>query len=151
MTLMQGPEKGPCECGLADCTQYGALGRPRRDGTRHVRGCACRSCRGKANRSKGTRKQRAARRALGIAGPSLGADHEENWRGAVRVEVKAGAQVRPAATAFRKMRDQSEGSRPIGDNRPFAGIAMPDGESDGIFMCRLSDLAEVATAVVESL
>ena len=147
---LPGPEKVDCPDGC------GLFGRPTRNG--HVRGCKgpegapCRSCLGRRNRAKGQRKQRAARKALGIEkGFSLGADHEENWRGFVRVEVKAGAQVRPAATAFYKMRAQSEASRPYGDHRPFVGIAMPEGESDGILMLKLSDLTDVALAVIAGM
>lgn len=151
--MLPGPEKGFCQCDVPTCELFGTLGRPRADGTRHARGCICASCRGRRNRKKGSKKQRAAQKALGLVGPgkTWGANHEENWMGGLRVEVKAGAQVRPADTAFRRMREQSEAARPIGDNRPFVGVAMPDGQSDGIFMCRLSDVTEVALAIVTGM
>lgn len=141
--LLPGPEKGPCPDGC------GRFGRLLRNG--HVRGCPCRSCLGKRNRTKGLSKQRAARKKLEIAGPSLGADHEENWLGPVRAEVKSGAQVRPAATAYYRMEAQSEEARPIGDLRPFVGIAMPEGTTDGIVLIRLSRLREVVAALAVSL
>ena len=149
--MLPGPEKVDCPDGC------GLFGTPTRNG--HVRGCKgppgqpCRSCIGRRSKIKGRTKQRAAQVALGMVGPGtmLGPNHEENWMGKLRVEVKAGAQVRPAATAFRRMRDQSEASRPIGDNRPFLGIAMPDGQRDGIVLCRLSDLTDIAVAIVEQM
>lgn len=149
--MLPGPQKGECPDG---CGLYGTL-----TNNGHVRGCKgppgepCRKCIGRRNRKKGTRKQRAAQRALGLVGPgsTLGANHEEHWRGNVRVEVKAGVQTHPAVTAYRKMRAQSEASRPIGDNRPFMGVAMPDGEPDGVVLIRLSELEAVALAIVDGL
>lgn len=149
LPYMPGPQKVDCPDGC------GLFGRPTRNG--HVRGCQgppgapCRSCLGRRNRVKGRRKQRDAQKALGLVGPgkSFGANHEENWTGLVRVEVKAGAQVRPAITAFRKMRDQSEASRPYGDHRPFVGVAMGDGGHENeIVMIRLEDVMDFALAVI---
>ena len=142
--------KGPCECGLSSCELYGTLGRPDKGGARHIRGCACNRCRGRRNRAKGQRKQRAARKALGIPGPTLGADHEELWRGAVRVEVKAGGRMaNPVETRWRAMKNQSDASTAFGDNRPFAAVVMPDGVPDGIVMIRTTGVADFAYAVVE--
>jgi hypothetical protein len=144
---IMGPTKGDCECGDERCTLYGTLRKPDRAGKRHVRGCPCRSCLGRRNRSKGDSKARRARILLGI--PGANSRHEEVWGGDVRVEVKAGAQVRPAINAFEKMRSQSEAARPIGDIRPFVGIAMPDGSQDGVVMFRLSDLHNVLQALAD--
>ena len=139
--MLPGPPKAECACGC------GLFGTPKKNG--HIsRHCRCPSCQGRRNRTFGRRKQTKVRKQFGIAGPSLGADHEENWRGAVRVEVKSGAQVRPAWTAYSRMEDQSEASRPIGDLRPFVGVAMVDGITDGVVMVRLSRLYEVAAAIV---
>ena len=144
--MLPGPEKRECPDGC------GLFGHPTRNG--HVRGCKgppgqpCMSCIGRRNKKGGMRKQRAARKALGIAGPSLGADHEENWRYAVRTEVKSGAQVRPAWTAYLRMEAQSEASRPFGDNRAFVGIAMPPGTSDGLVLIRLSQFEKVVDEIV---
>lgn len=143
--------KGPCECGVDACGLFGTLGRPDRNGKRHVRGCkafGCRVCLGKYSRTKGDRKAATARKALNIGG--VLSRHEEVWGGSLRIEVKAGAQVRPAITAFEKCAAQSEASRPIGDNRPFAAVFMPDGEKDGIVAVRLSQVYEFATAVLEN-
>jgi hypothetical protein len=65
--------------------------------------------------------------------------------------MKAGAQIKPAVTAFLRMEAQSEAQRPFGDNRPFVGVAMPDGSKDGIVMMRLSKLTDVVAALYEQL
>ena len=91
---------------------------------------------GKRNRAKGDSKARKARKALGI--PGANSRHEEIWGGDIRVEVKAGAQIKPVVTAFLKCEAQSEAARPIGDHRPFMMVAMPDEWSDGLVVMRLS-------------
>lgn len=117
----------------------------------HDRACACASCRGRRNRRKGRDKQAAFRRLIGIPPTRYASQmgHEENWRGEVRVEVKAGAQVGPIATRFLAAEAQSEAARAIGDNRPFAMGAMPDGMTDGIMLCRATAALAVARALVE--
>lgn len=149
--LLPGPVKGYCECGDfgEECGLFGTLGKPDRVGRRHVRGCPCKSCLGRRSRRSGVSKQRVARKAMGIAGPSMGADHEENWRGNVRLEVKSGArEASPVQTRFLACEAQSEASRPIGDNRPFAAIFMPPGTSEGFVVVRLSQLEEVARCLL---
>lgn len=84
---------------------------------------------------------------LGIAGANT--RHEELWGGAMRVEMKAGAQVSPIVTRYRNAEQQSEQHRAIGDIRPFVLIAMPDGESDGLAVMRLSVLADLLTVLRE--
>jgi hypothetical protein len=128
-------DKGDCACGC------GLFGTPRKRPEGHVRGCTCARCRGQRNRAKGDAKARKARKALGIAGANT--RHEELWGGAMRVEVKAGAQVRPVFTAFLRAESQSEQHRPMGDPRPFALIAMPDGTSDGLVVMRLSQFTQL--------
>jgi hypothetical protein len=145
---LQGPEKGRCGCG---CGLYGTLKKPNRAQIRCVRNCRCKSCLGRRSKDKGATKQRKARNVLGIAGPSLGADHEENWRGAVLVEVKAGFQAKPVGTRYRHWRAQIEASRAIGDNRPACTIAMPDGWSGGVVMIHTDDVIAWAYAIVEEL
>ena len=127
-------EKQDCACGC------GLFGTPLKRPEGHIRGCACAKCRGKRNRAKGDAKARKARKALGIAG--VNSRHEEVWGGALRVEVKAGAQIKPVVTAFLRCEIQSEQHRPIGDTRPFAMVAMPDGWSDGLIVMRLSQFAQ---------
>lgn len=146
---LPGPEKVDCPCGC------GLFGRPTRNG--HVKGCSgtpgrpCRHCIGRRSRAKGKRKQRDARKALGIPGLSLGVDEEELWRGPIRVEVKAGHNdTMPIDTRYRKMRAQSEAARPVGDNRPFAAVAMPPGVSYGIVMIRTDELEAVVGAIAEA-
>lgn len=84
---------------------------------------------------------------LGIAGANT--RHEELWGGAMRVEMKAGAQVSPIVTRYRNAEQQSEQHRAIGDIRPFVLVAMPDGESDGLAVMRLSVLADLLTVLRE--
>lgn len=84
--------------------------------------------RGKRSRSSGLRYQREIRKQLErISGQSatkfapLGGS-EENWIGLPwRCEVKSGAQIKPAYTAFQKMIEQSERNLPD-DPRPFLAI-----------------------------
>jgi len=90
------------------------------------------------------------RRQLGIAGPSMGADHEENWRHACRIEVKSGARdAGPVQTRYLACEHQSEASRPIGDNRPFMAIFTPPGTSEGYVVVRISQLYEIALAITQ--
>jgi hypothetical protein len=145
---LPGPKKAFCPCGC------GLFGTPTKNG--HIRLCKgppdapCYMCRGRRNRTQGKKKQRVARKALGIPGLSLGVDEEELWRGAVRVEVKSGkADTGPVDTRYRKSRAQSDASRAYGDNRPFAAITMPPGMSDGYATVRLSEVVEFAYAVIE--
>lgn len=123
--------KADCVCGC------GLFGTPLKRPEGHIRGCVCKRCMGKRNRAKGDGKARKARKALGIGG--VNSRHEEVWGGDIRVEVKAGAQIKPVLTAFLKCEAQSEAARPIGDHRPFMMVAMPDGWSDGLIVMKLSD------------
>ena len=141
--------KGECEgnrdkCTTENCPKYGTLGRPARDGKRRIKGCGDPVARGKRNRTKGDSKARRARKKLGLAATgNAGTRHEEHWGGLFRVEVKAGAQVGPIFTRFNSARSQSEASKSLGDVRPFAMIAMPDGSSDGIVLMSLEEFAEL--------
>ncbi len=136
--------KGDCQgkqdkCNTVGCPLYGTLGRAGRDGNKRIKGCGDPTARGKRNRTKGDSKARKARKVLGIGG--VNSRHEELWGGDLRVEVKAGAQIKPLATRFLMAEAQSEAARPVGDHRPFALIAMPDAMSDGIVVMRLSAFA----------
>ena len=145
--------KAECEgdhdrCTVGDeCPKYGTLGRAARDGKRRVAGCGDPVARGKRNRSKGDSKARRARKQLGIAG--VNSRHEEHWGGGVRVEIKAGKQVSPIWTRFLLAEGQSNAARAIADGRPFVMIAMPDDTRDGLVICRLSQVQNVAAAVLE--
>jgi len=147
--------KGYCEgnkdkCNLPDCPKFGLLGRASRDGKRRVRGCNDPAARGKRNRTKGDTKARYARRKLGLAATgNAGSRHEEHWGGLFRVEVKAGAQVSPIATRFDNAKAQSDASKALGDIRPFAMIAMPEGNSDGIVLMTLNEFAELITLITQ--
>lgn len=104
--------------------------------------------RGRLNKQKGHRKQSLARKALEElfdTGVMFWAhkSNEESWNFPVRVEVKAGQQVGPIATRFLAAEKQSAAAKATGDPRPFVYIAMPDGMTDGLFVCRLSTLKEL--------
>lgn len=144
-------EQGPCECGRDGCDLWGTLKKANRKGIRCVRGCVCPSCRGRANKRKGQRKQAKAVTALGIPRSSIHPGHEEFLGGAVRVEVKATKrEAGPVFTAYLRCEHQSEAARAIGDHRPFAAVFMPDGTSDGLVTVRLSSLHEFVAAMVEN-
>ncbi len=143
---------GLCECDEMLCTLRDMgnyrLGKPDKLGRRHARGCVCPSCRGRRNRRKGDEKAAKARKVLAIGG--VNSRHEELFGGSLRIEVKAGAQIGPAVRAFKKCEGQSEAARSIGDVRPFAAVWMPDGSSDGVLACNLSDAYDVAVAILEN-
>ena len=105
--------------------------------------------RGRINKQKGHRKQSLARKALEDLFGAEALFHgrkanEEAWTHLpVRVEVKAGAQVKPIETRFLAAEKQPAAAKSTGDPRPFVYIAMPDGMTDGLFVCRLSVLKEL--------
>ena len=105
--------------------------------------------RGRLNKQKGHRKQSIARKALEDLFGAEALFHgrkanEEAWTHLpVRVEVKAGAQVKPIETRFLAGEKQADTAKATGDPRPFVFIAMPDGMTDGLFICRLSTLKEL--------
>ena len=150
---MTDERKGECQgnrdkCNLPECPKFGLLSRPSRDGKRRVRGCNDPAARGKSNRTKGDAKARHARRKLGLSATgNAGSRHEEHWGGLFRVEVKAGAQVGPIETRFRSAKQQSDASKALGDIRPFAMIAMPEGNSDGIVLMTLNEFAELIALI----
>jgi hypothetical protein len=145
--------KADCEgnqekCNAQGCPLFGTLGVLGRDGNRRIKGCGDPTARGKRNRSKGDNKARKARKALGIGG--VNSRHEEHWGGAVRVEVKAGAQINPIATRYLLAEQQSEAQRPIGDHRPFMLVAMPDGMSDGLIVMKISSFVTLTGIGLET-
>lgn len=150
---MEQDRKGYCEgnqekCNTTGCPKFGTLGREARDGKRRIKGCGDNVARGKRSRTKGDSKARRARKKLGLSATgNAGTRHEEHWGGMFRVEVKAGAQISPIATRFNQARLQSEASKSLGDIRPFAMIAMPDGSSDGIVLMTLNEFAELITLI----
>jgi len=103
--------------------------------------------RGLNNKNKGRRKQNEARKKLGIPDTRFRSQmgHEENWRGAVKVEVKAGKQVQTLWNRYLKAKEQSDTNLPD-DERPFVFVAKPDGTSDGLVIFAMSDLDEFYSA-----
>lgn len=142
--------KGECQgnkdkCNVDGCPKFGTLGKPNyKDGKRRIKGCGDPVARGKRNRSKGDSKARKARKKLGIvASGGVNSRHEEHWGGALRIEVKSGAQIQPIATRFLAAEAQSNAAKSMGDIRPFVMIAMPDEMSDGIVLIRLEEFAQM--------
>lgn len=149
---MTDERKGYCQgnqdkCSNSSCPVFGTLGRPDRNHVRRVRGCGDPAARGKRNRRKGDSKARRARKKLGLGGHLT--RHEENWGGAFRVEIKAGAQIKAIATRFNAAKLQSDAAKALGDIRPFAMVAMPDGSSEGIVLMTLSEFSELASLLVD--
>ena len=145
--------KGECQgnqekCNIDGCPKFGTLGRAGRDEKRRIKGCGDPVARGKRNRAKGDSKARSARRRLGLSGANT--RHEEHWRGALRVEIKAGAQVKPIFTRFEAAKGQSDAGKSMGDLRPFAMVAMPDGSSDGIVLMSLNEFSSIFSIVLDN-
>ena len=65
------------------------------------------------------------------------------------MEIKAGAQVGPIATRFQSAKAQSDALKAIGDIRPFAMVAMPDGTSRGIVLMDLEEFSQVVSLLLE--
>lgn len=131
-----------CQCELDDCELWGTLGRPDRNGRRHVRGCACRVCLGRRNRRKGLSKQSAARKRLGVGSSKFSDANEETWHDRYFAnEVKAGGQVGPLVNWWRRVEAQVLANEAdFGDRRrAVRAVAMPDGwGKDGLVVVRLS-------------
>ena len=125
------------------------------DNPQCTRSAPCRRCLGSRNRRKGQRKQRQAKKIMGVPhAPTHGLEaDEEHWRHWVRIEVKAGAQVKGIASRYLAAEAQSAGAKAIGDMRPFCMVAMPDGwGQEGLVVLRASvfnSLAALALAPVE--
>lgn len=151
---LQGPEKGSCECDLDACELFGRLGKPDKEGRRHVRLCKCRGCGGRRNRTSGLKKQRVARKALGVPPQKFGDSNEERWADVhFANEVKSGKQCGPVANWWRRVEAQVLANEADhGDRRrPVRAVAMPEGwGSDGLVVVRLSTWREqVAPALDE--
>jgi len=140
--------KGECQgnhdkCSHQLCPLFGTLGRPDKQGRRRIRGCGDPSARGKRNRTKGDSKARRARKKLGLGGHLT--RHEENWGGAFRTEIKAGAQVGPIWTRFLAAKTQSDAAKALGDIRPFVMVAMPDGTTRGVVLMDLEEFSQLVS------
>lgn len=145
---MTDEREGECQgdqtkCTMDLCPLFGTLGRADRKGIRRVRGCSDPAARGRRNRTKGDSKARRARKKLGLGGHLT--RHEENWGGAFRTEIKAGAQIGPIATRFQAAKAQSDAAKALGDIRPFVMVAMPDGTSKGIVLMDLDEFSELVS------
>jgi len=103
------------------------------------------------------RKQREARKQLErVTGKKATrfitqAGNEELWRLPIRVEVKSGAWCSPVWTKYAAAEAQAGNAKATGDARPFCFVAMGQRTSDGLFVCRLSELARVVEALTNEL
>lgn len=110
--------------------------------------------RGKRSRNKGMRKQNEARKQLKIPNAKFRSNmgNEENWRGSLRFEVKAGKQIQTHWTKFLKLEEQSNAN--LSDyghgSKPFVAVLKPDGTSDGLVMFRISDIENVIQGFIEN-
>jgi hypothetical protein len=95
------------------------------------------------------RKQNEARKQLRVPNARFRSNmgNEENWRGELRFEVKAGKQVETVWKKFLKMEEQSDANQATfgSDSKPFVGVLKPDGTTDGLVMFRISDIENVVT------
>lgn len=131
----------------------------RNDDPTCTRAAPCRADLGARNRRKGLVKQREARKTLErVTGTQAGrfssqTANEELWRLSVRVEAKAGAQVKPIVTRYVAARAQSDAGHATGDPRPFVFVAVPDGWPAGKFLLTVhsDDLDALGLAIVGEL
>lgn len=144
--------QGPCGCGDESCTAWGTYKRDNNDGTRCVsRQCKCRRCRGRQNRKRGIDKQRKATKQLGLSHGQFAGTHEEALQGPVVTEHKADARhAKPIATAYRRMRAQSDAARSIGDVRPFVASSTAPGSSQTLYTVAADDLEAFVYALAEA-
>ena len=103
--------------------------------------------RGRRSRNKGMRKQNEARKQLRVPNARFRSNmgNEENWRGELRFEVKAGKQVQTLWNRYLKAKEQNDANLP-NDPRPFVFVAKPDGTSDGLVCFNIKDLDEFCVA-----
>ena len=105
--------------------------------------------RGRRSRNKGMRKQNEARKQLRVPNARFRSNmgNEENWRGELRFEVKAGKQIESIWKKFLQMEQQSDKNQATygSGSKPFVGVLKPDGTTDGLVMFRISDIENVIT------
>lgn len=115
----------------------------------------CRSCLGARNRRSGMKKQRQARKALEVVTGKhavqfvTAGGNEENWRLPVICEVKSGKQTDAVWSKYAAAEAQANANKAQGDPRPTTVVFMGTRTSDGLFVCRLSELGRVMEALVE--
>lgn len=152
MTEVKSFLKERIECGCG-CGRYGPPRRkPWADDILCTTNCdkaKCAHCRGAGNRAKGKRGQRMAAKSAGVTRHA--ATHEESFRGALRMEVKADRACQPAVTAFMRLEAQAEAARAVGDPRPFMAAVKVEKATEVIYMFRASQVDAVVTALAENL
>jgi hypothetical protein len=120
---------------------------------RHPRGCNCRPCIGRRNRREGLRKQREARKRLGVPANKFGDSNEERWADQLwSTEVKSGSGLRPVLTAWLKAEAQIAANQADhGDrHRPPRVVLMPAGwGSEGLVVVRLASWEAVVRPALD--
>lgn len=111
-----------------------------------LRECRCRGAIGFANAKKGKRKQKVAAKGLGAKRVR---HHEEDQRLLVRYESKAGKRWNPVGNAYRKLREQADQARAVGDPRTFVGFVAPENHpGKGIYLVPWEARKDFARAVL---
>jgi hypothetical protein len=87
------------------------------------------------------RKQRVARKRLGVQSGKFSDANEETWCDPIwATEVKSGRQVMPAVRAWERAVAQIEAGQVLGRPRAPRVVLMPPGwGDDGLVIVRLSD------------
>jgi len=110
---------------------------------------------GQVNRVRGRESQDRAFKMLNVPKREVGnSSQEEFWNSPIRFEVKSGNQVEAVYRQFAKAETQSYDYAVQDDfnksyEHPFSMIAMPTGTSDGLFICRLSELNQIVDKLIE--
>jgi len=140
---LPGPEKSDCGCG---CGMFGTLKREHRDGTRCVRGCPCRRCKGRnVKRSSGNRERRVAKRLGGeravLSGALSGYD--------IRVALRGGVPLYIEETTAQNV---TRGIESWWGNKTIVGkTARLMAQKDGLRMLMLPGLCVMPRADAEQL
>lgn len=109
--------------------------------------------RGRRNKRYGQKRQGDVRRFFEHLTATQARWHgrkanEETWSHLpIRLEVKAGMQCGPTATAYLKQEKQGEQARAVGDVRPFVGVSAPEGMSDFLITIRGTKFVETLNAL----
>lgn len=137
--------KGDCECGCGQFATYRV--KPMSDGKRHTRNCdikTCRFCRGKANHSRGHRKQDQAAKRMKIK-PSR---DEESGRGAHRYTHKDDKlHAKRIYSVWDSLEAEDNYKRPIGDTRVLVQSFSQPGRHGGLLLIPDEDEAIYALAL----
>jgi hypothetical protein len=117
--------KVPCRgvCGEESCGEW-MMPKP----GKHAKHCVCQRCKKGNNRTNGLAKQVEIAKTFAVPGVStLHPGNEENWRAAIRMEVKSGmSECGPLMNFYRRTRAQSDLHKALGDIRAYGSIGVVD-------------------------